>query len=95
MASRRILKKNIHFLLHEVAMEAYVSCFLIKEVDEDKFSTFMKQVYELDKEFVARVNHPSGTNDAKLVKAYYKKLAEDFNVKIAETIEDLKNLTKK
>ena len=93
MASRRILKKNIHFLLHEVAMEAYVGYFLVKEIESEKFSDFIKRVYELDKEFVARVNHPSGTNDAKLVKAYYKKLAGDFNEKIAELIEDLKTLS--
>lgn len=95
MASRRILKKNVHFLLHEVAMEAYVGYFLVKEVDEDRFSAFIKHVYELDKEFIARVNHPSGTKDAKLVKAYYKKLAEDFNAKISEAVEGLKDLTKK
>ena len=90
MASRRILKKNIHCLLHEVAMEAYIGSFFLKDFDEGKFCDFLKQVYELDNEFVARVNHPGGKDDAKLIKAYYKKLIEDFNVKVTEVIENCK-----
>ena len=47
MASRRILKKNIHCLLHEVAMEAYIGSFFLKDFDEGKFCDFLKQVYEI------------------------------------------------
>lgn len=95
MASRKNLKKNIHQLLHEVAMEAYVNYFLVLGVDEEKFSSLIERIYRADSEYVARINHPNGTKEAKLIKEYYRTIVEEFNAEFEAIIEELKNLTKK
>ncbi len=95
MASRKNLKKNIHLFLHEVAMEAYVEYLLMPEIDDEKFSALMQRIYVADSEFVARVNHPSGTKDTTLVKKYYRALVEEFNAELIAIVEDLRGLTKK
>ncbi len=95
MASRKNLKKNIHLLLHEVAMEAYVGYLLMPEIDDEKFGALIRRIYAADKEFVARANHPSGTKDAALVRKYYRVLVEEFNAELIAIVDELKNLTKK
>ena len=51
-------------------------------MDNAGFDAIVEKIADINNDFLARVNHPNGTKEPKLVKAYYKKLIEDFNKEV-------------
>ncbi|MBO5850576.1 MAG: hypothetical protein J6Q47_04780 [Paludibacteraceae bacterium] len=94
MASRKNLKKGIHIIAEELAMECYVNFMLLPNIKEEDFNAVLQKIYNLDKEFISRANHPNGTKDTKLVKKYYKLLVEDFNQNVSAIAKEMLSLNK-
>ncbi|HQB69156.1 MAG TPA: hypothetical protein P5564_06735 [Paludibacteraceae bacterium] len=89
MANRRTLKKNIQFITSELVTESYIKHLMLKKMDTESFNSILKKIADLNNDFLSRVNHPNGTKEPKLVKAYYKKLIADFNKEVDQIVEEL------
>lgn len=94
MASRKNLKKWIHIVAEELAMECYVNFMLFPNIKEEDFNAVLQKIYNLDKEFTLRTNHPNGTKERKLVKKYYNSLIEDFNQTVSAIADEMLSLNK-
>ncbi len=77
MASRRKLKKDIDFLTFEVISDCYNYIYL-HPGNEEKVIDIIKETVANRNKLVARVNHPDGKDNAKIVKAYYKSIFNDL-----------------
>lgn len=87
MANRRKLKKAIKFVTTELITEIYILSFF-KEVSEEKLDELVNKVVEMNDKFVPRVSHADGKKDSKIVKAYFKKLREDWTNAVKEIAEE-------
>jgi len=93
MASRRKLKKDIDYLCFEVVADCYNYNYL-HTGKEDQVKEIILEAITNRNELIARVNHPDGKNNAKLVKAYYNNLRNDFFNKIDVSFTKLSALVK-
>ena len=89
MANRRTLKKGIQLVTSDLITESYINYLMLKKMDNASFDAIVEKIADINNDFLARVNHPNGTKEPKLVKAYYKKLIEDFNKEVDQIIEKL------
>ena len=88
MASRRKLKKSVNYITGELFQECLVHSLFIPGTDKAKADELMGETLKLQDEFLARISHTEPGN----VKKFYKKFYEDFNKKIEEIIEGIKQL---
>lgn len=93
MANKRNLKKEINAITAALIGEYLLTSEFIPGVDIEKANLVLGKVMDLRQEFVARVG-ANGGKDSKQVKAYYKQLKNDFNVKVDEIISDFEAITK-
>lgn len=93
MASRRKLKKDIDFLTFEVISDCYNHIYLHSE-NEEKVIDIIKETVANRNSLVARVNHPDGKNNPKLVKTYYKSIFNDLISNIDTSFTNLSELIK-
>ncbi len=91
MANKRDLKKEINYVTGELLSECLCNKFLIPGVDAEKVDALMGKIIGIQDEFLCRVG-ANGDKNAKAVKAYYRKLREDFDKLIDEVLEDLNAL---
>ena len=73
MANKRDLKKGINY----VASELFLECIVLKQIkkaDATKVDEILADILYLQNECLARAGHP----EPGCVKAYYRKLNEDF-----------------
>lgn len=89
MANRRTLKKGIQLVTSDLITESYINYLMLKKMDNAGFDAIVEKIADINNDFLARVNHPNGTKEPKLVKTYYKKLIEDFNKEVDQIIEKL------
>ena len=89
MANRRTLKKGIQLVTSDLITESYINHLMLKKMDNAGFDAIVEKIADINNDFLARVNHPNGTKEPKLVKAYYKKLVADFNKEVEQIIEKL------
>ncbi|WP_372751052.1 hypothetical protein [Labilibaculum sp.] len=94
MASRRRLKKDIDYLCFEVISDCYNYNYLHPE-NKDEVMEIVKNTIVSRNELIARVNHPDGKDNAKIVKAYYKAVYTDLIKNVDESFQKLSNLIKK
>jgi hypothetical protein len=92
MSSIRTLKKDIHFLTTEIITEGYVKQLLHEETDKTKLSEIMVEAIRFRDEFIARVNHPDGKDNPKLIKVYYQTVRKDMLAKYLEMSEAIEKL---
>jgi len=89
MANRRTLKKGIQLVTSDLITESYINHLMLQKMDKSGFDAIVEKIADINNDFLARVNHPNGTQEPKLVKAYYKKLVADFNKEVEQIIEKL------
>ncbi len=89
MANRRTLKKGIQLVTSDLITESYINHLMLQKMDKSGFDAIVEKIADINNDFLARVNHPNGTKEPKLVKAYYKKLIADFNKEVDQIIEKL------
>ncbi len=77
MASKKNLKKDISFLTRDLIETLCFKSATLK-LDEKAVSELIVKVLAFRSEFVSRAGHADGKDNAKMVKAYYRKLYEDM-----------------
>ncbi len=88
MANKRDLKKVINYVAGELLSECLCNKYLIPGVDVEKVDTLMGRIIAIQDEYLCRVN-ACGDKEPKAVKAYYRKLREDFDKAIDEVLNEL------
>lgn len=88
MASRKILKKNINYIMGELFAECLLKGMCIPGIDKQKSDELMTEILNTQNEFISRISHTEPGN----VKNFYKKLHADFETKINEIIDSMNNL---
>ncbi len=91
MASRRRLKKDIDYLCFEVIADCYNFSSLHPENREKTMEIIRKTVSNRN-ELIARVNHPDGKDNPKMVKQHYKAVFNDLMKGTDEAFTDLSKL---
>lgn len=94
MAKRRDLKKEIAYAVGELFMEALVCKLYIPGVDQEKSDQLMGRILDIQDDFISRVGHPSGKDNKKLVREYYRKLRTDFQEAINSIANEIGELSK-
>ena len=94
MAYKSTLKHSFVYLSGELFGEILVSKHLIPNVGTDEADQLFSRVLMMQDEFINRVNHPSGTKDKKLTKAYFKKLRVDLLTEIDAISTEIAKLSK-
>ncbi|MFI3296684.1 MAG: hypothetical protein R3Y59_03530 [bacterium] len=92
MASRRLLKKQVHNILSELMNECMVCNILLPKFDNTQLDTFAGRIIETYDEFIGRINNQEKTLDRKRVRAYYATFVKDFNTQVFAIIADMNKL---
>ena len=93
MASRRRLKKDIDYLSYEVMSDCYNYNYLHPGKAEQVMEIVRDTIISRN-QLIARVNHPDGKDNAKLVKAHYKTVYADLFKNVDESFKKLSALIK-
>ena len=92
MASRRKLKKTIKFVSFELITDIYFRCLTSKEVDDQKVDNLVVHIMALNREYILRTNCPDGKDNPKLVKAYFRKLFNDWKLAMDKVIKEVESI---
>ena len=92
MANIRELKKDINYLASEIITQGYMKLALIENIKEEELTPILVEAIEMRNEFIARVNHPDGKDNKKIVKKFYQKLREDVMNKSLELLDKIQAL---
>lgn len=89
MANRRVLKKNIN----SICGELFLSCAFLAgqaptEAKLEQVNEILKDIMILQNDIISRISHTEPGS----VKAFYKKLKEDFNKRVEEIIDNIGKL---
>ncbi|MDR2927866.1 MAG: hypothetical protein LBV41_06680 [Cytophagaceae bacterium] len=88
MASVQNLKKDINLLASELVMQAYFSRYYLKSINDETLTEIVEEARRFKSSYLGKANHPDGSGNPKLVKAFYKKIKEglinDFDTLIAK-----------
>ncbi|WP_321332460.1 hypothetical protein [uncultured Bacteroides sp.] len=91
MASRRLLKKSVNYIIGELFTECIVNATYIPGTDKAKADELMLNILKIQDDFVSRISHTEPGN----VKGFYKKFRLDFDSKTNEIIDAIGKLNKK
>ena len=79
MANKRELKKDIQTLIEMVISDALeLSLSLEKEEDQKKVLDLIVKTAGLHNDLIARVNHPDGKENPKIVKKHFQQIKKDL-----------------
>jgi hypothetical protein len=92
MATIRDLKKDINYLTSEIITEVYVRKVLFSDVKESDVSKIIGDAVAFRNDLIARVNHPDGKDNPKLVKAHYQKVKRDMTDQFSAMIDKVNKL---
>lgn len=92
MASRKKLKQTIHFVSFQLVSDIYFRCLTLKDVDDQKIDNLVVGIMSLNREYVLRANRPDGKDNPTLVKAYFRKLFEDWQKAMVKVIKEIESL---
>ena len=95
MASIRNLKKSIHVIASELFSEGLFIQWFGESKEPEKIDETLNKILEKQTDFLARANHPDGTKNKKVIKAYYQSLISDINAHIADVMKEFVTLQKK
>lgn len=94
MAKRRILKKNIGYITGDLLWEVLICKLYIPGVDSEKADVAMARILDMQDDFIRRAGHPSGKDNKKVVKGYYRKLRADLQTEIDAIADQIAALNK-
>lgn len=94
MAKRRNLKRDIGCVAGELFTEVLVAKMLIPGIDNDKADEIMGRILDMQDSFTLRAAQPTGKDNVKLVREYYKKLDEDFRAEVKGIVTEIESLGK-
>lgn len=94
MAKRRILKKEISAAAGTLFTEVLVCKLYIPGVDPEKADQLMTRTLDMADDFITRVSHPDGKDNAGLVKSFYRKLRADLQAEVNAIAHEIEELSK-
>jgi hypothetical protein len=89
MASIRLLKKDIDYLVSEVVSDCCTFTVLYPEKKQEEALDIINGVLDLRNDLISRVNHPEGK-----VKAHYQAVFTDLLKGVDESFKKISALTK-
>ncbi len=92
MASRRKLKKVIGYVASELLSDIYFHCLASGKFDNEKVENLALEINDLKTEFIQRLSHSDGKENAAMVKKYYRKLYADWLTSAEKIAEKIKKL---
>ena len=90
MASRRNLKKNVNYISDVLAGLCMLERVHASEENRKVIDELFMQIIATRRDVISRISH----TEAGAVKAFYKKLREDFNASNESVFNKLNELTK-
>ncbi|MBN1112659.1 MAG: hypothetical protein JXA53_07055 [Bacteroidales bacterium] len=94
MAKRKDIKKDIDYVTFEVISDCFTFMAFFPEKGKEKAIEIINDTTAIRNDLMARVNHPDGKNNPKLVKAHYRNIYNDLLSKMDQQFEKLSALTK-
>lgn len=94
MAKIRLLKKDIGNIAGDMFMEVLFIKQFIPGVNKEKADLLMGRILEMQDTFIERASSPTGKENKKLVKEYYKKFDEDFSKECESIYTEMDSLSK-
>ncbi len=88
MAKRRILKKQVNYVIGELFLECTVVAKLTPNVSREKSDAVLLRILEVQNDYISRISHTEPGN----VKGFYKKFHEGFQVEVDSILEQIGNL---
>jgi hypothetical protein len=95
MASVRELKKDIDYLVFEVISDCLLYSDVNPDENTDAVTSIIEDAVNFRNDLIARVNNPDGKDNAKIVKAYYKKVEKDLLTGVDKLFDRLSALSVK
>lgn len=95
MSSRRDLKKDIDYLVFEVISDCFTYSGVHPDKNSDKISEIISDAVNLRNDLIARVNHPDGRDNPKILRSFYKTVEKDLEEGIHKLFERLSALSAK
>lgn len=95
MSSRRDLKKDIDYLVFEVISDCFAYSEVHPDKKSDKVSEIISDAVSLRNDLIARVNHPDGKDNPKILKSFYQSVKKDLNDGVNKLFERLSALSAK
>lgn len=94
MASVRMLKKDIDYLVGEVIADCYLTLYFHPDKQE-KITNIMRQAVDVRNDMFDRTNHPAEKNNPSLVKKHYAHIRVEMMQKVDELFGQLSSICKK
>ena len=95
MANKRLLKKEINYVIDELITDCIVCDAFVWGKECQKIDQRVGDLFAMKADFLSRVNKTDGKDNPKLVKNYYKSLVANLDKKIGEIIAELEKLNGK
>jgi hypothetical protein len=95
MASVRVLKKDIDFLVFEVISDCFTYSGLHPDNQTDEVSAIISDAVNFRNDLIARVNNPDGKDNPKILKAYYKAVEKDLLTGVDKLFDRLSSVSVK
>ena len=92
MATKRDIKKDIHYLCEQLILDALEVSEIVDESDKRKVVDMVAEIAALHNELISRTNHPDGKDNPKLVKAYFNAISNDLLTECNKIYEKLNQL---
>ena len=70
MASLRLIKKDVDYLISAVVADCY-TCLLIGHKSNEEVVKIIEEAVEARNQFIDKINHPAEKKNRKLVKKHY------------------------
>ena len=93
MANRRILKRDINYLLGDVIEECYSEMLNKPEKNEKEINTIIDEAVDLADNLMARVNNLKSIKNRKDMKAHFHQISEDLEAKTKSFVKKLNALS--
>lgn len=93
MANRRMIKRDINYLLGDVIEECYSEMLHKPEKNEKEFNAIIDEAVDLADDLMFRVNNLSGIESRKEMKAHFNKIKKDLEDKTNGFISKLNALS--
>ncbi len=91
MASRRELKKNIHYISFELISECLVFLHFHPKTADEKINNIIAEIIRHRDDYLSRANKPDGKNNPALVKKHYRAIIEEIRDKTIPLLDQLQN----
>lgn len=95
MASVRVLKKDIDYLVFEVISDCFTYSGLHPDNQTDEVSAIISDAVNFRNDLIARVNNPDGKDNPKILKAYYKAVEKDLLTGVDKLFDRLSSVSVK